>query len=75
MSFDLQSKLRGRWGADLAHRHLAECTHQAVLPFGRQCLPDRNLQKRETAPVGAAPQVLKYYSDYYSDRDLKSGPA
>jgi Transposase DDE domain len=33
--------LCGRRGADLAHRHLAECAHEAVLPFGRQCLPDR----------------------------------
>ena len=30
-----------RRGADLAHRHLAECAHEAVLPFARQCLPDR----------------------------------
>jgi hypothetical protein len=33
--------LCGRRGADLAYRHLAECAHEAVLPFGRQCLPDR----------------------------------
>ena len=28
-------------GADLAHRHLAECAHETVPPFGRQRLPDR----------------------------------
>jgi hypothetical protein len=27
--------------ADLSQRHLAECAHQAALPFGRQRLPDR----------------------------------
>ena len=27
--------------ADLAQRHLAECAHEAALPFGRQRLPDR----------------------------------
>jgi hypothetical protein len=31
----------GRRAADLAYRHLAESTHQAVLPFGWQRLPDR----------------------------------
>ncbi len=26
--------------ADLAQRHLAECAHETLLPFGRQRLPD-----------------------------------
>jgi hypothetical protein len=34
----------GRRAADLAYRHLAESTHQAVLPFGWQRLPDRTGQ-------------------------------
>jgi hypothetical protein len=34
----------GRRAADLAHRHLAEGAHQAVLPFGCQRLPDRTGQ-------------------------------
>src|SRR5689334_18023743 len=35
------ARLGVRRGADLAHRHVAECAHEALLPFGRQRLPDR----------------------------------
>src|SRR5689334_15856514 len=33
------ARLGVRRGADLAHRHVAECAHKALLPFGRQRLP------------------------------------
>jgi hypothetical protein len=35
------ARLGVRRVADLAHRHVAECAHQTLLPFGRQRLPDR----------------------------------
>jgi hypothetical protein len=28
-------RLCGQWMADLTQRHLAECAHEAALPFGR----------------------------------------